>query len=178
MPIEISRGHSFSLPELILVQIVCVFNNSKRIGLGILLSVSKARCDMKRLQIWTLVIVLACLAYGLSGCDGVSSSVAKQGGQDDAMGLWQERYLQLGQETYQGNCAQCHDEGINGAPVTGDRKSWSNRSPLWSAVLIVHAQNGYLGMPAKGGCTELSDRAVEAAGEYMLSITFPELPRD
>ena len=94
------------------------------------------------------------------------------------MGLWQERYLQLGQETYQGNCAQCHDEGIDGAPVIGDRKSWSNRSPLWSAVLIVHAQNGYLGMPAKGGCTELSDRAVEAAGEYMLSITFPELPRD
>lgn len=133
---------------------------------------------MKRLQIWTLVIVLACLAYGLSGCDGVSSSTAKQGVQDDAMGLWQERYLQLGQETYQGNCAQCHDEGIDGAPVIGDRKSWSNRSPLWSAVLIVHAQNGYLGMPAKGGCTELSDRAVEAAGEYMLSITFPELPRD
>jgi len=33
-------------------------------------------------------------------------------------------------------------------------------------------------MPAKGGQNEFSDRAVEAAGEYMLNETFPELPRD
>jgi len=133
---------------------------------------------MNRLQIWTLFVVFACLVCALSGCDKVSSSETNQDGQDAAISLWQERYLQLGQETYQGHCAQCHDEGKDGAPAIGDRKSWSNRSPLWSAVLIVHAQNGYLGMPAKGGCAELSDREVEAAGEYMLSVTFPELPLD
>jgi cytochrome c5 len=33
-------------------------------------------------------------------------------------------------------------------------------------------------MPARGGQTDLSDRAVEAAGEFMLNETFPELPRD
>jgi hypothetical protein len=33
-------------------------------------------------------------------------------------------------------------------------------------------------MPTKGGKLELSNRAVEAAGEYMLHETFPELPRD
>jgi cytochrome c5 len=84
----------------------------------------------------------------------------------------------LGQDTYEDACAQCHAEGKDEAPDTGDQSSWSDRSPLWSSVLIVHAQNGYLGMSAKGGCGTLSERQVAAAGEYLLSETFPGLPRD
>ena len=91
---------------------------------------------------------------------------------------WRQRYLELGQDTYEDACAQCHAEGKDEAQVTGDQSSWSDSSPLWSSVLIVHAQNGYLGMPAKGGCGTLSERQVAAAGEYMLSETFPGLPRD
>jgi cytochrome c5 len=45
-------------------------------------------------------------------------------------------------------------------------------------VLLEHAREGWLDMPAKGGHPYLSDRAVQAAGEYMLCETFPELPRD
>ena len=138
----------------------------------------KARCDVKSVKIFTLIIVLLCLVYSRSGFGEASSSEVTQAGHNETVVSWRELYLQLGRETYQDNCAYCHDEGIEGAPAIGDQASWSNRSPLWSAILIVHAQNGYLGMPAKGGCAELTDHEVKAAGEYMLSETFPELPRD
>lgn len=133
---------------------------------------------MKRLRIWTPVTVLISLVFSLPGCDDLSSSELHQAALNDKNMSWRERYLQLGQDTYQDACAQCHDEGEEGAPAIGDQASWSDRSPLWSAVLIVHAQNGYLGMPAKGGCAALSEHEVAAAGEYMLSVTFPDLPRD
>lgn len=91
---------------------------------------------------------------------------------------WRDRYLAIGKETYEWACAACHDEGGDSAPRRGERDSWSDRSPLWSAVLLEHAKQGYLEMPAKGGHPYLSDRAVQAAGEYMLSETFPERPID
>ena len=97
---------------------------------------------------------------------------------DSEVVSWRERYLAIGHETYEWACAACHEEGKNGAPRKGDQTAWSDRSPLWSAVLLEHAKQGYLQMPAKGGHPYLSDRAVEAAGEYMLSETFPDLPRD
>ncbi len=78
-----------------------------------------------------------------------------------------------GQETYNAACASCHDTGLDGAPVTGNLVDWVDRSPLWQAVLMEHAKEGYLEMPAKGGHPELSDRAVSAAVEYMLTSTFP-----
>lgn len=91
---------------------------------------------------------------------------------------WRDRYMALGADVYDWACASCHDDGEYDAPRKGQREGWTDRSPLWSAVLIEHAKQGYLEMPAKGGHPYLSDRAVQAAGEYMLSETFPELPRD
>lgn len=91
---------------------------------------------------------------------------------------WRDRYLMLGQDIYQWACAQCHDTGDNGAPKTGDASAWTTRSPLWSAVLMEHAREGYMTMPARGGHPYLSDRAVQAAGEYMLGKTFPDRLRD
>ncbi|NOR19963.1 MAG: hypothetical protein GQ538_07745 [Xanthomonadales bacterium] len=120
------------------------------------------------------VVLIACSA----GSDEGPAAQTQRAENDYQEGSWRARYLALGRETYQAVCASCHDEGEDGAPVKGDREAWSNRSPLWSAVLIEHAKNGYLNMPAKGGQVELSDKAVEAAGEYMLNETFPELPRD
>jgi len=49
---------------------------------------------------------------------------------------------------------------------------------MWQAVLFNHAKAGYLDMPGKGGQPELTDESVEAATEYMLGLTFPELPKD
>jgi cytochrome c5 len=90
---------------------------------------------------------------------------------------WREREYQFGRDIYERVCASCHDQPNDGAPTIRDRESWADRSPLWSSVLFEHAKNGYMEMQAKGGA-ELSDRDVEAAGEFMLSETFPELPRD
>lgn len=83
-----------------------------------------------------------------------------------------------GQQAYELACARCHDEGIDGAPRTGDSSAWAGRSPLWEAVLFEHAKKGYLDMPAKGGDESLGGTTVERAAEYMLLITFPDAPRD
>ena len=133
---------------------------------------------MNRVHHWILMAAIA----GVVGCsvdsDEGTPTQAQQACQDYPEGSWRARYLELGRETYEKACASCHDKKVDGAPIKGDRASWAGRSPLWSAVLLKHAKSGYLDMPAKGGQTELSDRAVEAAGEYMLCETFPEQLRD
>ena len=85
--------------------------------------------------------------------------------------------LEVGQRAYEDLCAGCHDEGVNGAPRTGVRADWENRSWLWEAVLFEHAREGFNEMPEKGGDSELDDATVTKAAEYMMSLTFPELPR-
>jgi cytochrome c5 len=79
-----------------------------------------------------------------------------------------------GAQAYDQVCASCHEEGVNGAPLTGDQDAWTGRSPLWEAVLFEHARSGWLDMPAKGGVEALDDATVTKAAEYMLSITYPE----
>ena len=91
---------------------------------------------------------------------------------------WRDERLALGRETYELACASCHDTVKGDAPLTGNPKHWSDRSLLWEAVLFEHAKSGYLEMPEKGGHPELTEDSVEAAAEYMLGVTFPELPRD
>ena len=133
---------------------------------------------MVRFHYWILIAAIS----GISGCTADSDEAVQKGDRpaytDHQQASWRERYLQLGRETYETACASCHDEGKDNSPTKGDRDSWSDRSRLWTAVLIEHAKSGYLGMPSKGGQSELSDNAVQAASEYMLSETFPELPRD
>ena len=89
-----------------------------------------------------------------------------------------EESVQLtGKEAYDQVCAGCHEEGIDGAPKTGDREAWAGRSWLWEAVLFEHAKEGYEKMPAKGGEFTLDDATVEMAAEYMLTRTFPDAKR-
>ena len=83
----------------------------------------------------------------------------------------------IGQQAYNDICAACHEEGLNGAPKTGDRDAWEGRSWLWEAVLFEHARNGFQGMPAKGGDATLDNATVTKAAEYMLMLTFPDMPR-
>jgi cytochrome c5 len=114
-----------------------------------------------------------CLASPLAAQDGTMLEA-----EDAEIVAWRERYLALGKDVFNWACASCHASGADNAPQLGDRDNWSDRSPLWSAVLLEHAREGYLEMPAKGGHPYLSDRAVQAAGEYMLGVTFPEKPTD
>jgi cytochrome c5 len=82
-----------------------------------------------------------------------------------------------GADAYMAQCAGCHETGLMGAPIVGDKAYWDSRSRLWQSVLVDHATTGYLDMPARGGRPDLSDATIEAAVEYMLAITYPDLPR-
>ena len=83
----------------------------------------------------------------------------------------------IGQQAYEEFCARCHAEGLDGAPKVGDRAAWNNRSAQWEAVLFEHARNGFGEMPAKGGEAMLDEATVSKAAEYMMSLTYPEMPR-
>jgi len=83
-----------------------------------------------------------------------------------------------GKKAYDEVCAGCHEEGVDGAPKTGDRDAWDQRSWLWEAVLFEHARTGYEDMPAKGDAEELDEATVTKAAEYMLTVTYPETHRD
>lgn len=83
-----------------------------------------------------------------------------------------------GEAAYNEYCAGCHETGMLGAPVAGDAVDWGTRSRLWDAVLLDHAITGYLEMPARGGRTDLPDVVVKSAAEYMLRMTFPDMPHD
>lgn len=126
------------------------------------------------------VWVLALLALAACSPQGDEPPVAAPPAQTerDVMPSWREDYLALGKDTYEQACASCHESGEQGAPVTGQRDQWEGRSDLWQAVLFEHAKSGYLDMPGKGGQPDLTDEAVEAAAEYMLGLTYPELPKD
>ena len=78
-----------------------------------------------------------------------------------------------GEEVYNTACAACHAAGIAGAPKLGDAAAWSARIGQGMDTLSTHAISGYQGsagyMPPKGGRTDLSDDAVHAAVEYMVT---------
>lgn len=83
-----------------------------------------------------------------------------------------------GEAAYTEYCAGCHETGMLGAPIAGDAAEWGGRSRLWDAVLLDHAITGYFEMPARGGRMDLPDNVVKAAAEYMLRVTFPDMPHD
>jgi len=130
-----------------------------------------------------LVSILLPLTFFTVACSQDSGETAAVAGdalpqQHEVQAEWREDRQALGESTYQAVCAACHETGKNDAPRTGLREDWADRSDMWQAVLFSHAKSGYLDMPEKGGAPELTDEAVEAAAEYMLDQTFPELPKD
>lgn len=78
-----------------------------------------------------------------------------------------------GKSTYDASCNVCHGAGIAGAPKLGDKANWAPRIAQGNDTLYTHALKGYQGkagmMPAKGGNAGLSDAAVKAAVDYMVS---------
>jgi len=114
------------------------------------------------------------LVAGLAACENSELPEATDTG-EPATGIYQAH---VGQPIYDELCASCHESGVGGAPVTGRRDDWSERSPLWMGVLAEHAEKGYLRMPAKGGNENLTDADVQAATDYMLSVTNPQLLMD
>ncbi|MBW8192530.1 c-type cytochrome [Neiella marina] len=73
-----------------------------------------------------------------------------------------------GELVFKGTCKVCHAQGINGAPIVGNKKMWGPRLEQGIPTLVEHASNGYGLMPAKGGNTELTTEQITAAVEYMV----------
>ena len=122
-----------------------------------------------------MIRILLIAPLMLAGCNQAGDDAAPSTAPDDFEPT--DSSVQLtGKQAYEKVCAECHDEGLDGAPKTGDQEARAGRSWLWEAVLFEHAKDGYLSMPAKGGEESLDDAAVEMAAEYMLTKTFPDAP--
>jgi cytochrome c5 len=80
-----------------------------------------------------------------------------------------DKTLALGKEVYEGTCIACHAQGLNGAPMFGNKKMWAKRIGQGIPTLVEHASQGYGLMPAKGGNMDLTDEEIEAAIRYMLA---------
>ena len=76
-----------------------------------------------------------------------------------------------GQAVYQQACAVCHAAGIGEAPIPGDTATWSPRLALGRDTLIESALKGKGIMPAKGGQSQLTDAAVIAAVDHIISLS-------
>jgi len=80
----------------------------------------------------------------------------------------EERLLQ-GKALYAKNCKVCHAQGINGAPILGNKKMWKPRAGQGLETLVEHASEGFGLMPAKGGNEALTKDEVRSVVEFMLS---------
>lgn len=74
-----------------------------------------------------------------------------------------------GQKIVKDNCKVCHAQGINGAPIIGNKKMWSSRLAKGEDALVQNAIQGFGLMPAKGGKTQLSDAEIRQAVQYLMS---------
>jgi cytochrome c5 len=78
-----------------------------------------------------------------------------------------------GDQVYAQVCAACHAGGIAGAPKYGDKAAWAPRLAEGADTLHKHALEGFQGksgyMPPKGGRTDLSDKSVMSAVDYIIA---------
>jgi cytochrome c5 len=78
-----------------------------------------------------------------------------------------------GDQVFQQVCQACHGAGVAGAPKAGDKAAWAPRLAEGADTLHKHAIAGYQGksgfMPPKGGRTDLTDKSVMNAVDYMVS---------
>jgi cytochrome c5 len=78
-----------------------------------------------------------------------------------------------GEEVYNMACVACHGAGVAGAPKLGDKGAWGPRMAKGNDTLHEHAIKGFQGqagfMPAKGGRTDLSDKSIINAVDYMVA---------
>lgn len=80
----------------------------------------------------------------------------------------EQKIINKGEKIYIANCKVCHAQGINGAPILGNKKMWSKRLPQDVEILVKHAIDGYGLMPAKGGNSALTTEEIYSAVSYMM----------
>jgi len=77
--------------------------------------------------------------------------------------------LRSSEQVVQTACANCHKEGLNGAPKIGDRAAWIPRVKKGLDTLVKSAVHGHGAMPARGGVADLSDMELQGAIVYMFN---------
>lgn len=73
-----------------------------------------------------------------------------------------------GRLIYVQTCAQCHANGVAGAPRIGDKAAWTQRLAQGRDAMLTTVFKGKGAMPPKGGNASLSDAEARAATDYML----------
>ena len=84
--------------------------------------------------------------------------------------------LRTSESIVQNQCANCHRDGLNGAPKIGDRPAWTPRLKNGLDKLVASAIHGHGAMPARGGLPDLSDQEIRGAIVYMFNYGVPEVP--
>lgn len=74
-----------------------------------------------------------------------------------------------GEQVWIANCKICHEAGLAGAPIFGNKQNWSKRIGRGKESLYTHALEGWGDMPAKGGNPALSDEQIKLAVDYMVA---------
>jgi cytochrome c5 len=72
---------------------------------------------------------------------------------------------------YKTVCFTCHDAGVAGAPIVGNKEQWATRIAQGTDALYHTALNGKGAMPAKGGNPSLDDDIVKATVDYMIGLS-------
>jgi cytochrome c5 len=75
-------------------------------------------------------------------------------------------------EKYNKSCVVCHDQGVAGAPKTGDAAAWEPRIAKGMDALMASVKNGLNAMPPMGMCFDCSD------DEYMALIKYMSTPAE
>lgn len=78
---------------------------------------------------------------------------------------------QRGVDVFEAVCANCHAEGVEGAPRIGDRAAWSKRAAQGLDSLTRSALEGIRKMPPHGGDASLSRPELERAIVYMVNAS-------
>ena len=70
---------------------------------------------------------------------------------------------------YKGSCSTCHNIGVAGAPILGNKDDWVPRISKGMDVLYASVFNGLApGMPARGLCFSCSDDDLKAVVDLMV----------
>tara|TARA_B100001113_G_C21059885_1_gene600664 strand:- start:546 stop:956 length:411 start_codon:yes stop_codon:yes gene_type:complete len=89
-------------------------------------------------------------------------------GQATAMNVVTAAGSRSAESIYKTGCAACHDGGIAGAPMMGNKSQWEARQAKGYEMLVNNAYNGINGMPAKGLCVDCTKEEIDLAVQYML----------
>ena len=72
---------------------------------------------------------------------------------------------------YKTLCFTCHDAGVAGAPIIGNKEQWAPRIAQGKEALYHTSLNGKGAMPPKGGNTSLDDNLVKSTVDYMIELS-------